>query len=190
MPLHSKEAIGCNGAIKLWKPLPPKTLWRLMRLVQREIDLIQATYDTPEIRTDFIDDPQSWTLKDRVGVLPFKTQNIIRNYLKKLGYGLSIEFLARNEIIRFGHVIKHDDSHLERNGSTLFIPLILPRNEEVNFWHASNPERVYPLSVWDIMIFDQNQEHALDLKMKESDKHMGYGLVLFLDRLPSKESVK
>ena len=40
------------------------------------------------------------------------------------------------------------------------------------------------------MIFDQNQEHALDLKMKKSDKHMGYGLVLFLDRLPPKESMK
>ena len=33
------------------------------------------------------------------------------------------------------------------------------------------------------MVFDQNHNHALDLIMKTTDEHMGYGIVLFLEEL-------
>lgn len=186
MQLRSKEPLKYEWAIKAGR-IPPRTFAKLLSLVQGEIGFIQAHYDTPEIRARLRANRYERTLKDE-NTLPFALQRKISAFLEKLWYSLSIEYLARNEIIRFWRVEKHNDAHVKRSGATVFIPLLLPRNEGVEFWHASNPEGVYTLEVWDIMVFDQNENHALNMEMKPNDEHMWYGLVLFLDKLPPKEN--
>ena len=185
MSLLSKTPLRCDGAMKLSHRLSPRSIELISKWVQGEIQYLMDNFDTPEIRKWYIANPTAWTLKNE-NPLPSKIQNKLRKYLKRCGYGLSIEHFARNELSRFGYITKHNDSHIWWKWSTIFIPILLPRGESVYFWHESNPESKYELNIGDIMVFDQNHNHALDLIMKTTDEHMGYGLVLFLEELSEK----
>ncbi len=144
-------------------------------------------FDNPTEDAFYRHNPQVYTIKSEP--INFIHQRKLSRYLGQLWLGLNID-ISKNQVLLFPRVGSHNDSGMQMGWSTVFIPLVLPGNEDAIFKHTAHPEEDFSLRVGDIVLFNQNLDHSLAVAMGPVDNAMSYGLSFYIDKLPPKEKEK
>lgn len=122
-------------------------------------------------------------------ILPYAWEYLNRQ-LKRLGFTLSEVTLSHKKhqaMLCFQDVVTHNDQTLKISGSSIFILLKLPQKKEALFrTYDQFGELNYTkeLSEWDILLFDQNSYHWLNVQCNRNDDSFWYWLSLFLTKIP------
>lgn len=161
--------------------LSSKTIEILTWKVTHEIEELQHTFDNELTRRFLLKNlnifPQRWqTLNEEV-------YNYISDKLKKIGYTLDLNYRKHSQIICFGDLKNHSDEILWIHTPTLFIPFSFPDNQKGLFSHEEMEWKL-TLNVWDMILFDHNKSHALEIKV-DPEKSLWYGLILYIKKYPS-----